>query len=312
MCRRSTWSCLSMLSALLLPACALAEESASDASLDSIAVELMNPIGRFSAIDNRFGYKSYQGSLTDSSSQTHSSYLITPVIPFELLNGRRLALRFSLPVSFSTPTYGDDGKDHAEWLIRQRADTLSDDGHFIEGHGHLDNISYGLGYGDTDDSGLFWMTGLAGVLPTSQDGSIEHDQYLLGPEFAVGKTYGWGILGVRGKHLMDVADVSRSEAQHPVNWNTNETTLRLIFAYGLGNGWQIVSNPDIVYDWEGASGNKILFPIGGGVAKAFRIGSMPVKVNLEAYYYTESPDAFGPEWQINFSITPVLSFLSLD
>jgi hypothetical protein len=301
-----------MLSALLLPACALAEESASDASLDSIAVELMNPIGRFSAIDNRFGLKSYQGSLPDSSDRTNSSYIITPVIPFELSNGRRLALRFSLPVSFSTPTYVDDGKDHAEWLVRQRADTLADDGQFIEGHGHMDDISYGLAYGDTEDNGLFWMAGLAGVLPTSQDGSIERDQYLLGPEFAIGKSYGWGILGVWGKHLVDVADVSRNEDQHPVDWNTNETTLRLIFAYGLGNGWQVVSNPDIVYDWEGASGNKILFPVGGGVAKAFRIGSVPVKANLEAYYYVESPDAFGPEWQINISITPVLSFWSLD
>lgn len=312
MVRLSVRPCFSALAAMVLPVCLLADEPVADDSLDSIAVELMNPIGRLSYVDNRFGYRTYQGDLPESDDETNSSYVIDTSIPFELSSGRRLALQFSIPISFSTPTYVDAGKDHADWLIRQRADTLSNDGQFIEGHGHLGDIAYGLAYGDSRDNGMFWMAGLAGVLPTSQDGSIERDQYLLGPDFAIGKTYSWGILGVRGKHLVDVADASRKEKQDPVDWETSETRLRLIFAYGLGNGWQIVSNPEFIYDWEGASGNKILFPIGGGVAKAFRIASAPVKANLEAYYYAESPDAFGPDWQVNFSLTPVLSFWSLN
>jgi hypothetical protein len=156
------------------------------------------------------------------------------------------------------------------------------------------------------------MVGLAGALPTSQDGSVERDQYLLGPEAAIGKTYDWGIIGAWGKHLFDVANSSRTEKQRPIDWKTSETRIRLIFGYDLGNDWQIVSNPEFVYDWEGVSNNKILLPLGGGVAKTFGIGRVPLRASLEAYYYGVSPDAFGPEWQLNFSLIPVISAWSLD
>jgi hypothetical protein len=276
------------------------------------ATELLNPIGRLAAVDNRFFYKSFQGDLPDAGKQTTSGYVFEPVIPFALPNGKRLALRFSVPMTFSTPAYRLDNDEYADWLIRQRADVLGDDGVWIEGHGHLDDITYDVAYGDTRDDGLFWMVGLAGVLPTSQDGSIERDQYLLGPEFAVGKTYDWGIVGVWGKQLVDVATSARRETQRPVDWNTNETRLRLIFAYDLGNDWQIVSTPEFLYDWEGVGGNKMLVPLGGGAAKTFSIGRVPVRASLEGYYYAVSPDAFGPEWQLNFSLTPVISAWSLD
>ena len=296
----------------LAPGVLLAAGEGDTGSLVSESTELMNPIGRLAAIDNRFFYKSFQGDLPDAGEQTTSGYVFEPVIPFALSNGKRLALRFSLPMTFSTPAYRYEDNEYADWLIRQRADVLGDDGRWIEGHGHLDDISYDLAYGDTRDDGLFWMVGLAGVLPTSQDGSVERDQYLLGPEIAVGKTYDWGIIGVWGKQLVDVADSSRTEKQRPVDWNTNETRLRLIFAYNLANAWQIVSTPEFLYDWEGDSGNKILLPLGGGVAKTFSIGNVPVRASLEGYYYAMSPDAFGPEWQLNFSLTPVISTWSLD
>lgn len=289
-----------------------ADESAIDLSQDDLVREWMNPIGRLSIIDNRFEYRRYNGDLPDSGSQNRSGYVLSGVVPFEFDSGRRLALRLAMPISFSTPTWVQDGRDHADWLIRQRADTFTEDGHFIKGHGHLDDLSYSAAYGGTEDSGLFWMAGLAGVLPTSQDGSIERDQYLLGPEFALGKTYDWGLVGAWGRHLVDVASQSRGEQQRPVDWNTSETNVRLLFAYRLGNGWNLVSNPEIIYDWEGLSGNRLLLPFGGGLARTFRMGRVPVLGSVEAYYYAVSPDAFGPEWQLNLSISPVLGFWSLD
>ena len=103
------------------------------------------------------------------------------------------------------------------------------------GHGHLDDIRYDIAYGGVNDNGLLTMFGLAGLLPTSQDGSIERDQYLLGPEVAVGKIADWGIFGVWAKHLVSIADVSNTF--EPIDYDTSETSLRLFFAYGLGNGW---------------------------------------------------------------------------
>ncbi len=49
------------------------------------------------------------------------------------------------------------------------------------------------------------------------------------------------------------------------------TSLKIFFAYGLGNGWQVFSNPVIEYDWEGDSDNQLFVPLGAGVSKTTRI-----------------------------------------
>ena len=89
-------------------------------------------------------------------------------------------------------------------------------------------------------------------------------------------------------------------------YNTNTSTLEVFFAWGLGNGWQIISYPVIEYDWEAASGNHLALPLGGGVSKTVRLGRVPMKMNLELYGYLESPEAFGPEWMLRFSLAPAL------
>ena len=93
------------------------------------------------------------------------------------------------------------------------------------------------------------------------------------------------------------------------SFNTNETSIDLFFAYGLGNGWQIISKPTILYDWEADSGNELLLPLGGGVAKTTRLGKVPVKLEMEIQNYIVSPDRFGPECLLTFSVTPVIGGL---
>jgi len=277
--------------------------ASSGKTLDEIAIELINPIGNLGSLFNGFEYNSYQGDLPEAGDQTKWLYTITPTIPFSLANGKNIVLRASVPISFGTPAYVTEYRDYADWLIRQQADTIPTDGHFIDGHGHLEDISYDLAYGGTSDSGLITMFGIAGVFPTSQDGSIERDQYLLGPEIALGKITRWGIIGGWAKHLTDIADAAGGAF---VDYNTNLTSLKFFFAYGLGNGWQLISNPEIQYDWEGASHNKLLLPVGGGVSKTVRIGRLPMKMDFEIYAYVESPEAFGPDWMMTFNFTPLL------
>jgi len=269
-------------------------------SEDDVAIELINPISSMASIFNGFSYRSYDGSLPGAGDQNKRNWDITPSIPFSLENGKTIVVRATFPISFGTPAYLTEGNDFAEWQIRKIADSISDDGTFAIGHGHLDDISYDIAYGGVNDDGLITMIGLAGLFPVNQDGSIERDQYLLGPELALGKITDWGIYGLWFKHLTDVANVSGNS----VDWDTNDTSLKLYFAYGLGNGWNIISNPVIEYDWEGANGNKLALPLGGGISKTTQIGRVPLKLDLELYHYLESPDSFGPEWLLSFSLTP--------
>ena len=141
--------------------------------------------------------------------------------------------------------------------------------------------------------------GLASVLPFSEDRSTSRDLVLLGPEFSLGQVTRWGLIGAKAKHLTSVAREDQ--------WETNDTTVKIFFAYGLGNGWQIESNPIIFYDWEAVSGNEWTVPIGAGVSKTMMVGSVPLKLAFEIQKYVVTPDRFGPEWLFRFSLTPVLS-----
>jgi len=45
------------------------------------------------------------------------------------------------------------------------------------------------------------------------------------------------------------------------------------------------------------------------VAKLFKIGGLPIKFILEGPYAVIHPDDFGWEWNIRFTVTPVLPSL---
>jgi hypothetical protein len=289
---------------LAFSAASMAEPAEPGRSLDDIATELMNPVGDLASLSNSLEFTTYQGDLSGAGDQDKWYYTLTPTLPIGLSNGKKIVVRASLPISFGTPTWFTDVRDFPDWLIRQYGDDLPEDGVMDLGHGHLDDVSLDISYGGTSSSGLITMFGLSAVFPTGQDYSIARDQYLLGPEIGLGKVGDWGIFGARAKHLVNVTDANN--VYEPNDYDTSETRLSVFFAWRLGNGWQLISNPEITYDWEAASGNKMILPLGGGVSKTVRLGRMPMKMDLELYGYPESPETFGPDWMFRFSLVPVL------
>ena len=287
-----------------LPAIALATGSASDGprkmaelTLDEIAMELSSPVTSLVALNNDFEFRSYQGNMSGADDQSALIYKFTPSFPIPLDNGKNILLRLTVPVNSNQPLYFVDGVEYPEFLVRQLADHLPTDREFIDGHDHLGDIKFDIAYGGVSDNGFISMYGVAVAFPTSQDFSSAIDQYQAGPEVAFGKVKPWGVYGVWAKHMMRV---SGEDA-----WDTNMTSLQVFFAYGLGNGWQAISNPVIQYDWEAASDNKLLLPFGGGVSKTIRLGKMPLKMDLELQYYVVNSDALGPQWLLSFSLAPV-------
>jgi hypothetical protein len=276
-------------------------------SPNDIGRELANPIGKLFSISNEIEYLSYQGYINGASDHPRGDFVIKPSFPLQLKNGKTLVIRASIPTNFGEPSYPAFYQDFADWRIRQFAYLLPDEGTLHLDHGFLDDISLDVAYGDVNDNGFITMFGVAAVLPSSQDGTGERDQYLLGPEVALGKVTSWGLVGAWATHQINVA-----EAGHKVPaYDTSITSLKLFFSYGLRNGWQLISNPLIEYDWEALPDNKLMLPIGGGVAKTTSIGNMPLRLNLEIYNYIKSPAAFGPDWLIRFGVTPVIKDRSL-
>lgn len=271
-------------------------------SLDEIAVQLFNPVSLLPVIKNDFEYRLYQGSLADASDTSAWIYKFQPSFPIPLSNGKTIQLRLTIPIYGTQPLYrllpDDADTEYSEFQIRQNATTIPKYGSFDHGwgHDHLADVSFDVAYGGVSDSGFISMFGIAGVLPTSADLSASVDQYQLGPEVALGKLTDWGIYGVWFKHLTGLYG---EEA-----WDYNMTTLEVFFAYGLGNGWQVFSNPIIQYDWEGDTDNKLFLPIGGGISKTISVSRTPLKLAFEVQKYIVSPDALGPDWLFTFTMTP--------
>ena len=89
--------------------------------------------------------------------------------------------------------------------------------------------------------------------------------------------------------------------------NVNMTSFTYVYAFGLGDGWQIAASPVITYDHEASSGNELALPLGIGIAKTAILAGRPWKFQLQYWNYVEAADAFAPEHQIRLSINPVVS-----
>ena len=280
-------------------------DAGREMSVDEIAKELSNPVTALRSIAIDAEYRTFEGSLPGASDKDSMIYVLTPSYPIPLSNGKNILLNARIPINRDQPIWGlpmdhplwQVDVDYAEFRIRQSPEITPSSGGFLPSHDHLDDISFDVAYGGVSDSGFISMYGIATVFPVSQDISASRDQWLLGPEVAFGKSADWGIAGARVAHLTDITGGN--------GISTNETTVKVFFAYGLGNGWQLISNPRITYDWEAVSGEELSLPIGGGVSKTTRFGRMPFNMAFEVQSYVVNADRFAPKWLFTFSVTPV-------
>jgi hypothetical protein len=278
----------------------IANASESQKTVEEIAREMTNPLAAFYRFDYEAQYRTFQGDIPGADDQSSWSHTIQATLPFREKNGKGWVFKFALPYHVDQPVYWVD-RGYSEWKIRQQDPTVQEGGYWAPTHGHTDDMIIDLVYGGVNDSGRILSYGLAGVLPTSSDTSNAKQQLILGPEVNIGKMTGWGVYGALISHVFDV--VEKRDKGTP---DTSQTTIQAYFSYGLGHGWQLISNPVITYDWEGDSGNKLNLPLGGGIAKTFKIGSMPLRLAGEFQYFVASTDRFGPDWLYKFSVSPII------
>jgi hypothetical protein len=276
-------------------------------TVDELAKELSNPVTALASIKSDFEYRTYQGSLPGAGDQSNMLFLVKPSVPIPLDNGKNILMRATIPiyrdmpawqVPFGHPLWIQDF-DYPDFRLRQSPQITASTGQFASVHGHVGDIGFDFAYGGVSESGFISMYGIATVLETSTNISASRNQWLIGPEFAFGKSTDWGVYGAWLTHLTNFPTED--------SYNTNETSVEIFFAYGFGNGWQIFSNPVMTYDWEADSGNELLLPVGAGISKTARIGSVPLKFAFEIENFIVSPDRFGTQWLFTFSLTPVIS-----
>jgi hypothetical protein len=106
----------------------------------------------------------------------------------------------------------------------------------------------------------------------------------------------WGIWGVFPNHQWDVSGWGDKPSY-------STTTVQPILVFLPGGGWKIATEPIMQYDWTTSQWTA---PVQLLVGKTVKIGDVPVNFELEANYYVDQPDAFGPKWMFALNITPVV------
>ena len=83
---------------------------------------------------------------------------------------------------------------------------------------------------------------------------------------------------------------------------TNQLLLNPIVSYHFAEGWSFGSSPNIIANWI-ANGGKWTVPVGGGFAKAVRLGEQAMKLELDAYYNAIRPKAGNDTWLLQATVT---------
>jgi hypothetical protein len=246
-------------------------------SLAEINNKLNNPGAAIAQLNFKIIWNHYKGDLPGSSSQDALTVEFQPVIPFKLADGGNLIFRPTIPMVWSPSPDIKGGFDENVGL----GDTQLD-----------------IFYSRTNmKKGYMWGLGAAMQFPTHTDSSLGKDQWQLGPSGFFGLLGKWGSAGIFPQHLWNIGGSDGYSAK---------TYIQPWYWFNIGEGWQIGGSPQMTCDWSAESNDRWTVPINIGVAKTYEIGGKPVKFKLEAIYYITQPDAFGPCFGIQLTITPVV------
>jgi hypothetical protein len=248
-------------------------------SAAEVAAALSNPNTNMGSMNFQFDYISYDGDIPGANGAEAWRMLWQPSLPYALSESTNLFMRPAIPVIF-------------------KQDVPNQDGSFSSKGVDLGDISFDVALARTLPGGIVLMGGLAATLPTATSGALGLDQWLLGPEAAVAMVGKWGVAGVLVSHQWDIAGED--------DYDTSITGGQYFYAFNLSDGWQINSSPTFSYNHEASSSNKWAFPLGIGASKTSILGGRPWKFGLQYWHYIKSPDNFGPDYQLRFSVSPVV------
>ena len=269
----------------------LAHAQQAEMSADEAAKKLANPAGSLSSLANNLTYRTYKGDLPDADSQDSWSYTFQPVLPFPVGDkDRRIIFRPAFTVAFNQPVFEPD------------------EGEFRNLNTNLDDLTFDLVYAGnnmkTRQEGYLWGVGLAGTVPIATNDALGGEQWRFGPELFGGVLQKWGVFGALVNNQWNLGGGNGEPGSNDEPYST--TSAQYFYGITLGNGWQILTAPVIMYDWKADSDEALSLPLGTGIAKTMKIGDTTWRFQTEIWYYVEQPDSFGPEWQWTFEVRPII------
>jgi hypothetical protein len=241
---------------------------------DDFSKETENPVTRQITLPMH-----YQADFVDGADKLTKDTLELDqaVLPFRLNDDWSLITRTKLP---------------AEALPPKNADN-----HWVDG---LDNGYTTFFLSPEHGRGLYWGAGPVLYYPATNS-TLGTTKWGSGPSVAfVHEDAGPWVYALVANNIWSFSGGPGG------NNRTNQMLLNPIIGYHFGDGWALSSSPEITANWI-ADGNKWTVPIGGGVSKVVRLGELPLKLGLFAYYNAVRPNADQDPWQLQVTLTFVFS-----
>jgi hypothetical protein len=253
-----------------------AEERPQEFSSDDLARELNNPNTPLAKLTVEYTTTRLEGDIPGADGEDVNLILFKPVFPFPLNDDgtKNFFFRPVLAYAIDQPVF----------------DTRS--GRFKSKSGWGD-LGFDVAIGQSYDSGLVLVGGMQGTIPIGSD-DLTGDQYRLGPEFIVADISPSRVLAVFPAHQWDVSGDGPSYST---------TTLELFALKFLSGGWTVGTQPKMSYDW---TNDQASIPLNLTVRRVVKWGGMPMQLSAGFDYFVEKDDDFGPDFGINFSVTPIV------
>lgn len=157
----------------------------------------------------------------------------------------------------------------------------------------LGDINYSLFLSPAKETPWEWGAGASVTLPTATSKSLGSGKWSAGPTAAVLRWQKWGGTGVMVRQLWSFAgEDDRSEV--------SQLLIQPFVGYKLQNGWSLMSMMQWTSNWQAAAGNRWTIPVGGGVAKLFKLQGQAINTRLEAYVNVVKPDG-APDWTLRYT-----------
>jgi hypothetical protein len=138
------------------------------------------------------------------------------------------------------------------------------------------------------------------IFPTATNSLLGQNTWQVGPAAAV---------GYQGKNFITYVFPQQWFSVGGDGRKTSHMLLYYAFVHVYSNGWSVGTNPSMSVDWEASRGNKLAFPVELQVGKLRKLGPLPVKFDVQAQYYAVRPQVYGPKWNLQLQITPILPSL---
>ena len=270
---------------------------------DKIAEALANPLSYLWLMFMQNDTIWFDGDLADDlgeDAKVQNTFLIQPVLSIQLTENWKTIMRPVIPInSFETVGNVDISTDTTPSVAGVDFDRKTG----------LGDIVLWTAFSNQYTPPFVYGLGPTVMLNTATSDRLGTGKFSAGPmALAMSITEKW-ILGGVAQHWWSFAgedtvtintSLGKVKADRP---DVNLTDVQPIIRYRVSNKTNIGIAPNWRYNWET---DQLTLPLGMGGDTLIKMGPLPVKVGLEAYYYAVRDKDFGPVFQFRFLFIPVL------